>query len=428
MRALEIPRTFADLCAPTATQEELHRLTDAKVVFADYRRIAADFSQESGGDFELTNSIQRRLDAWLLDHAAIVSASQIAPNDVNTPIATSGPRVKAVRPPRYGRAVVVAARDPFATQAEGDVLGLLDVKGVGVSEARVPERSMHGTGLLPLEQALNDVLFQTLIERIFEHSGSVHHCLPVYAVIDTGFDVRDLWAPGHPARPAGIMVRRAHRRMVGNCDLPAFGSEAQRIVAEIEMLLRQYGVATSTADGTLQLTRTESGLKLFSEGEEADGYSETDLQALHRFLGSPDDIRIEGINIQTTRDIDWPREAAQLVDFGQYEVRGRFNNPVLSQVMDRPLRWGGLLFPDAPGFVQPNAALAIDATFWAHQKASPGFNARFGLSPGTRLSGPMERSMLLAESWRSGEMSGAEVHAELMSLVENSTAHWSRSS
>jgi hypothetical protein len=61
------------------------------------------------------------------------------------------------------------------------------------------------------------VLFQSLIDEIFRRAAPWFWTVPVYGVVDLGFDART--RDGERV-PAGLLVRRAHRRPPGAMDLP----------------------------------------------------------------------------------------------------------------------------------------------------------------------------------------------------------------
>jgi hypothetical protein len=47
----------------------------------------------------------------------------------------------------------------------------------------------------------------------------------------------------------------------------------------------------------------------------------------------------------------------QIVDFGQYSARASFDRPVVSLVSNRPMAWGGVIFPSDDAFAQPDPSL-----------------------------------------------------------------------
>jgi len=57
---------------------------------------------------------------------------------------------------------------------------------------------------------------------------------------------------------------------------------------------------------------------------------------------------VDRVNVQMCRDFTLDPLDVQLVDFGHYEFRERFERPLLSSVGDRLLNWGGLLMPENP--------------------------------------------------------------------------------
>ncbi len=178
----------------------------ARVVFANYALIRHDFPALRGAS---TTAI----DAWLVEHGAVISVGQA--------------------PPMYGRAVVMPVPG-----------GLLDVKGAGVETGVTPTRNWHQNGLLMLGAGIGSAGFQDLIHNVFRDARSELWCVPEYAILDLGFDVR-LMDGG--TEPACILLRRAHRRQRGGGDLPDAGSVEEQVKLEIELLLRQYGITSCTS-------------------------------------------------------------------------------------------------------------------------------------------------------------------------------------
>jgi hypothetical protein len=215
-------RSVGELDDPGVRRERVSRVPGARVVLADYELLQHDFPELRDDALERAGlglhhgadraAVRRRLiDEWLLERAAVVSQAQARQSTVNTPISTTDKRRFAWRPTAYGRALVVEAG------ADG---GLLDLKGIGVAPRARPSDAMHSSGLCDLGEVLRDMLFQWAIDAIFEHAGVELGSVPTYAAIDLGFDRRL-----HDGRllPAGVQVRRAHRRPVDNADIPVEG-------------------------------------------------------------------------------------------------------------------------------------------------------------------------------------------------------------
>src|SRR3954470_9370402 len=108
------PRCFAQVEKGQANLEEVLHLPDARVAWVDYNALRHDFPA-------LADMPEAYIDAWLVSNAAYVSKPQAEQAVVNSPIKTDGACRRALRPPNYGRAVIV--------EVPG---GLLDLKGAGV--------------------------------------------------------------------------------------------------------------------------------------------------------------------------------------------------------------------------------------------------------------------------------------------------------
>jgi len=146
---------------------------------------------------------ETHLARFLVEHAAFVSRPQARQSAVNSPIATTGIETTAYRPPDYGRAFVLPVL------RNGRPAGLLDVKGAGVAPRRRPSLAPHASGLMFLGEALREAVYTRLVDAALRHAGLRCRALPVYGVVDLGFDA---YLPNGRSLPAGLLVRRAHRR------------------------------------------------------------------------------------------------------------------------------------------------------------------------------------------------------------------------
>ena len=378
-------RSPEELDDPDVSAEPVFRVATARVAWANYRLLRQDFPQLRGKALvaphpELRELPTRRrpaacrrlIDDWLLCNAAVVSRGQLEAEGVNTPIEVHGEPVEAYRPPRYGRAVVVSLANnrgalPGALEPAWDDEpdGLLDVKGAGVAPGVRATTDVHGTGLMELGEALSDLVFQEAVEAVFRHARTLFTGVPVYAVLDLGFDLRK---PGGEEVPAGLQVRRSHRRPRGGAELPPSGSDGQFVKFEIEMLLRQYGITSSNVASLMTIERRDDGrLEIFYGGHPVDkGYWRNKRQE-EEFLaaiGADGPARFEGVNVQLTREIKRHPSRAQLVDFGSYGVHERFEHPVLSLVCDRLMRWGRAIGPENPHFPVPHEDFRLPMEHW----------------------------------------------------------------
>ena len=392
-------RHVEELYQPTVARESAVRLAEARVVLADYELLRADFPY-------LSTSTPTEIDAWLLEHAAVISGRQTVANNVNTTIPITDQRVPVARPPRYGRAIVVPI-------AEG---GLLDIKGAGVADDAVPQRFVHSTGLMFLGEALSDLAYQRAIDRMLRHAESAFWSVPTYAVLSVGFGIHS--DPG--ILSAGLQVRRAHRRPLMGGDLPSGGTTGQRVKFEIEMILRHFGVTSCNSVTTIERTIADDGERQYSYGgQPMTGHSPEQRQQIDALLGTDHD-RFEGVNIQLVREHSMQPASAQIVDFGHYEVRRRFEHPVVSLVNDRLARWGGALRPNHPRFVQPDPELVLPLDEWENQP-----DLRLPGVPGTsRQARVDEECFALADSFAKDRIERTEVAERFDAILERATRAW----
>jgi hypothetical protein len=401
---IPLPRTVFDLADSSIRPELVLRVEGARVVFADYALLRADFPQ-------LAWASRPAIDDWLLSNAAVVSAPQAAQEMVNTKIATTGATVTAFRPPLYGRAVVTAA--------EGG--GLLDVKGAGVAPGLTPLNRSHANGLLAHGEALANIAFREVMERIFRRANTGFSTVPEYAVIDLGFDVRDLFGP---ATPACIQVRRAHRRPVGGVELPLAGSPEQQVKFEIELLLRHYGMTSCSPATSFILDDSSGKLEMRYADKTMPPHSDAQMvsiRKLTRYEGGK--LVIEGVNVQLTREASIRPSRATVIDFGHYSVRDRFELPVVSLVRDRLIRWGGALRPGDATFPQPSPKLRLPLAAWGTpDKPDP----RYAVPGHPELIWPMPfvLGFELADGFREGTLSGDDVRARLDALLAEVDTIW----
>ncbi len=182
-----VPRNVFDLEDPHIRPESMLRVEGSRVVFADYALLRSDFPQ-------LRGATPAAIDHWLLHNAAVVSEPQAKQSTVNSPIRIGDGRVTAFRPPLYGRAVVVAVDDWPE--------GLLDVKGCGVAPGMRPVNLAHANGLLALGEALANMAFREVMERIFRRARTGFATVP---------SLRPCHARLHPGTPGTPPPRRWRR-------------------------------------------------------------------------------------------------------------------------------------------------------------------------------------------------------------------------
>lgn len=438
-------RDISDLEDPAVKDEPMRRIESARVVFANYALLQHDFPQLRDASLlrlhpELgqlssgprKDALREIIDKWLLRNAAYVSVPQVDQTEVNTPIAVTGNEVLAYRPPLYGRACVTAVAKcrealPAAEKERwaGEDDGLLDVKGVGVPDGITPSPTHHANGLLALGDALTNILFQEVINLIFRRAGTDFWTVPEYGLIDAGFEVKHLFGEG---TPAALHVRRAHTRPLGGAELPHPGTPEQQVKVQIEMLLRYYGLTSCNSTTSFEVHERDGHFEVLHAGNPIVHPPEQieRIRRLTRYKGKP--LYFDGINVQLTREVAVDPARAQVVDFGHYSVHQRFTNPVLSLVRGRPLRWGGSIRPSNPAFVsEPLPELSLPWEHWG--VPSPG-DADYRTADGDPTlvwPRPFARCFALADRFRSGEITGREVRADLDLLLATAIDKWDQS-
>ncbi|HEX8380455.1 MAG TPA: hypothetical protein VF619_07900 [Allosphingosinicella sp.] len=340
----------------------------ARVVIANYQAILHDFPQVFAGPeaFERFRALscaacverrricRRAIDDWLIRNAAFVSAAQAKPNRANSAI-DHGPSVRrGYRPPRYGRALVL----PIEEGAAPGQAGFLDIKGIGVAPDRVPENRAYANGLEYLGQVLADYFYGALIDKVFARACPGYCTVPVYAVIDLGFDVVDYW---HGTAPAGLHVRRAHTRHEGGVEIPMSGSDEEKIILHMELLLRAWGLTTADLPTSYHVETVDGVETLKFSAWAVEPKNEREAEKARVITEIARSGRLELINVQLIEGLDWQTRHAQMVDMGHISVRRNFRFPFANPTRDSLLRVGRVIKPGDRAFVQPVAEHALDA-------------------------------------------------------------------
>lgn len=425
-----LPRTAAELGMDPVRSETVLRLPGARVVFADHELLQNDFPQLrdealdrshvelqslTGADRVLA---QRRLvKEWLRFNVAFISQNQVAQTLVNTPIEVGPERVTAFRPPRYGRAMVFSVAENRRALAAGgggpegeNEEGLLDVKGCGVGMKAEPSFKPHGNGLMKLGDTFREVIFQKLLGEVFRSAGHACSALPIYGVLDLGFDVK---TPRGESIPAGMLVRRAHRRPVYPDGAKAPDSPLIPLEMEIEFLLRRHGITSVSPATTIVLTETDNSFHVKY------GYFDMDLdeerlarvRALTGFGGGR--LVIDGVNLQFTDEVERADPLPVLLDFGGYFVRESFDNPIVSLVSRRLLRLSEIIRTDDPRFTQPDEERSLLKAF--RRLADTGRELAWPPAAAGEQQNLDPRLLAdnLARGFRAGQLTGAEVYAKI---------------
>ena len=408
-----IPRRIGELDDEGLRPDTALPLRDARLVFADHRLLQHDFPELEDAALVARGCHQEECDKarenWLMDHAAIISITQSGQEITNTTIGIEGNPRRVWRPSRYGRAFV-----------SDTGIGLLDLKGTGTEPGRAPVLETHGNGLLLMRDGLREILFQWIVDEIFRHASPEFWTVPVYGFIDCGFDAKAL---NGALDPAGVVVRRAHLRPHGNIDLPRKGSRGEEIKFRIELLLRHYGL-TSSNRGTRFRFDDQEYLKVHYSGVELPLISDAEAEMVRGWMRGRQSLTCDGVNIQAVRESD-PEcgYGTQLIDFGHYQVRSRFEDPVVSMAYGSLMSWGAALWPDDPWFPQPVPDYALSAEKWGFGTLSATANER----PKRKdCEAPTLFAEDLSRAFRSGRMNGTEIFRAMRNYVEEAVETWPR--
>ncbi|MCA1298555.1 hypothetical protein [Stappia indica] len=358
--------------------------------------------------------------AWLLQEAAIVSQEQLSHDTVNAAIPVGDRKLEGFRPPRYGRACFRLVDDPVPGWARSNLPHLagasvveprpdkvwLDIKGVGVGPGCTPQRRAYSNGLMSLSEAFEEYLWSRLVGAVFHHCEAPCASLPIYAIIDLGFAILDETG----ARlPAAVCVRRGHLRSWVS-DLPIARSEEQRACLSVELMLRRFGL-TSSADDPIRLDRKPDGVWL-SDCPGLKAPARVPEALLAGFEGRRFPIEVEGVNIQIARS--GRSSGLEVVDFGHFKTRKRFERPLVSTVANWPGAFGGVLWPEDAGFPQPDPGLVPVGDCWGWRQ-----HPERGEVRGTALVADR-----LAQKAQSAAAAGETLKAEVDALIDRAASGW----
>ncbi len=422
-----ILRGIEDLDHDDVFSERVYRLAEARVIFADYALLQHDFPQLRAAhlerlhpDLRALKSVEKEeaiaalLDRWLLRHTAFISRSQARQEVTNTPIRTTEEHVVAFRPLRYGRALVFSLRanahrlPPQDPDLDADMPGgLLDVKGVGVAPHKTPRNDIgHANGLQTLAWSCREYIYQRIVEKLMHREGSSYQALPIYGLLDPGFDVL---FDEHPPRAASMIARRAHRRPRYPQGMPVYGAPELDVELSIERLIRKYGLTSCQFSTSIDLLPLDDGMEARYSRSPVEMTVEEEAWLRDETRYQDEALHIEGINLQVTRAVQHDPARAQILDFGAFNARKRFEHPTATLAADRLLRLGEIIFPDDPRYVQPAYDLCLPDELARHP--GPGEYFTF-FDP-------------LVKAYRNGECTGRQLKEEhLDAIVERVTACW----
>jgi hypothetical protein len=343
-------RSLADFATvgQTLTPETMLHVRDARVIFANYGALLADFapallrnlpSPDPGGA-----ACREAIDEWLVSHSACVSVSQAASSAVSTPIPLDGTSRRVWRPPRYGRAAVMVDQASDA---------IFDVKGIGVPPDEQPWLP-NSNGLMTLEEAVHEVLMEHLVFAVMRRAGVDVRPLPSYAVLDLGFDA--VWHDGRAPQRATALVRRAATRPRCQWNRAVQGREMAHTLMQIELLLRGYGISASVCGAVrLRLTAADRHRRIFRDDEELTIPEDRKAAVFAAAGWSEHDLTVDGVNVQVTSDLQSRPLRVRLMDFGRYCFRERFDSVMYSWFDAEYLSMNGAyLRPNDASYVQPD--------------------------------------------------------------------------
>ena len=359
--------------------EEVVRLKDTQVMIANYPLLQHDFPQLSDAHLILENPELQKLkgnsfteakhkiiDNWLIQNTAFISKAQAKQIKVNTRIKTTKETKLAYRPPSYGRALVFPIDKPKIVPdalkefEEYGAWGLIDAKGVGVAPGVVPEQSMYKHGLMSIDYALREYLMERVVHHIFSYNKTDYSVIPTYALIVPNFKIKT----EKGQIPTAIILRRAQRREKDGSDLPVYGSVAQMVKIEMELLLRKYGVSSATIMVEI-FKKKGKKLQVKYNKELMTGFDDDQLALIEKVSGfQPPLKKFRGINIQIARDVGAFPMRAQVMDFGQYCIIRNYTSELLSLTNDKLLRWGGTIKMHEKRFIQPDEKVCIPFDLW----------------------------------------------------------------
>jgi hypothetical protein len=125
------PRSHADFEAGQLIEETGLALVGAEVAWANYELLRADFPP-------IAHYTNGEIDAWLVRNFAYIGSRQKLLDSIRqTPVPVDSSQGKTIyRPPGWIRSGVMEALDDH-----GNVIGMVDVKGLGHGERRNPSHS-----------------------------------------------------------------------------------------------------------------------------------------------------------------------------------------------------------------------------------------------------------------------------------------------
>jgi hypothetical protein len=254
----------------------LCRLKRATCVFADFGLIRRDFPVQTGGKSD------EEISRWLVSRFAVLSHGQVerlrpgtgdhatllgieTRDDLDALVDTTGRSVSGFRYRSGGRAVTLPVSEPESswdgTYSAGDLEFsrlYADAKGVGTHED-ADFSNAKVTGLLGFADALREVAFQRLVQRLVEiddgdgagdDGGPPLSTVQFYAIIDTGLRYEKTNpATGWTGERCVIAVRQQSSRFLPEYDAMSFAGNFSGRTATVgaarrmRKLLHKHGVS-----------------------------------------------------------------------------------------------------------------------------------------------------------------------------------------
>lgn len=339
-------RSIGAFAAQPLEQDVLLGVAGTRILWVDHAAIRRDLGTGvDGGEIE----------QWLLRETSFVSRPQAAQSHVNGAIATTGRERIAHRPPRYCRAAIIEARLSPRHRL------LLDVKGCGIEPSDVPALP-SSNGLLTLSEAVHELVMERLTRTALEHAGSRAATVPIYAIVDLGFEAR--FHGRRRDERAVLLVRRAQTRPEFQWGRQDPGRAVARELMEIELTLRRYGITASSCGAIRFVVRRNGQAAISRDGRVIALPAERLTEICDRIRLRDGETVINGVNVQVSEGIFETPPRPAIFDFGRYRLQAAFSD-VLYAAWDRDFETlrGEFLPPFARRYVQPDARCSMAAAF-----------------------------------------------------------------
>lgn len=281
-----------------ANTQEVHPLTSARVVLADYDLLRRDFAELRGLDLD-------EIDLWIVRRSAWMSKEQIlfgSDRKIHEPIPHDpGLTIKLVRPFGYGRALLFPIYEQNKTVEES---AFWDVKGVGSPD---PQLKTHETGVADLREMLSEFAMEKLVHQAFLDSGEPYDTVETYAVLDLGFKIHKL---NGEVLQAGAAIRQGHLRAWNgtNASIADLHDKRGKAAVRAEKLLHRYGLTGNAVD---YFTYVAEARKQRCSGYQVRGCN------IQGFFGDPKSNAVTLVDFGTYTAL----KTINLVDAEKYEDR-----------------------------------------------------------------------------------------------------------